>query len=225
MFYRSFGTQLAIRNTITFTKSSPEHAFQVGQELCLVFTTLARHLQSNDSFNIMYCYNFLSSQHGWSDTFISSVMTQYVDPSRFFSMLNVRLLCCTKKGILQAFFRGYFMGYLVTYNIPNEMFNTRPKWFVLYDCHYHYLLFLFNRIRSWHVVDTLQLKLNDSDDMYSFNEETDIMSYKLVVEKKENDLIDPVYVLLEWLYNGCTINDTYSDDDRAMFTLMGVIRS
>lgn len=225
MFYRSFGTRLAIRKTIKFTLESQENAFQIGQELCFIYTTLAKYLHANDTFQLIYCYNYLSKIPGWEDTFISSVFTNYVDPTRYFSMVSIKLLSTNRKGIIQAFFRGYYLGYLITYNIPNSLYNTNEKWIVFYDCHYHYLLFLYNQIRSWQIVNTIEIKLNDNTDIYSMNEENDIMSYKLIIKKDDRDLIDPIYILLDWMYSGCSIEQTYSDDDRKMHCIMNVIKS
>lgn len=225
MFYRSFGTGLAIRKTVKFAHSSPEHAFQIGRELCFIFTTLSKYLSNNESFNLDYCYNYLAKSNNWNSSFIGTVFTEYVNPSRYFSMLSIRILGTNKHGIKQAFFRGYYIGYFISYNIPSTMYSTKAKWIVFYDCHYHYLLYLFNQIRSWQIVDRVELKLNDSDDLYSINEDNDVMSYKLVVKKEANDLIDPIYILLDWLYTGCTSEQTYSDEDRIMLCIMNTIRS
>jgi len=57
------------------------------------------------------------------------------------------------------------------------------------------------------------------------NETLDCMSYNLVIKKEDNDMIDPIYLLLDWLYSGCTSEQTFNDEDRAMHALLLTIQS
>ena len=91
---------------------------------------------------------------------------------------------------------------------------------VLYDNHYHYLLFIYNYLSTIHTNKSVSIILNNNEDKYSINDESDSTCYKLIFEKKEFEFIDSIRLFLNFLYNDVEdITQTVSEEDKYLYSI------
>lgn len=212
MLYMHLVTNVAVFRAMRYIKKNDENAFRMGREFCSLFYIIYSEFKKNSMYAVHNAWDSINSFNGFDLMVVSEFVSRNVDFSKFFSKCNIKILQLSPDR-LSSFFRGYYVNDLNLFstNINENVDNT---FIVLYDCHYHYLLFLFNYLFG----KGIEIQLNDAADKYSINEDSDAMCYKLVFEKKNYDFIDPVKNLLNFLYT--SVEDHYDcigDDDKALF--------
>ncbi len=200
----SFYTWLSVKKTISYLKNNKENAFQIGREFCTLYSIIYEEFKKNDLFNTETIWTLLERITGFENMVIHKFINHKTDFPKYFSKCNLKLLTLNPV-ILSSYFRGYYINdmNLFSTNISSNSESTdKIHYMVLYDNHYHYLLFIYNYLSTNHtnVMNGINMQLNDKADSYSINEESDEMCYKLIFEKKKLDFIDPIRLLLNFLY-------------------------
>lgn len=138
---------------------------------------------------------------------LSNVLNQYVDTSKFFTMMNMHLLYKASSGIRKAFLRGYFTRdrsfsiHLRQRSTMNQNKGDARQWIALYDWHPIYILWIYSTMKSMAVVGSeSSVVWNIPHDLHSIDQSLDDMPYKMVITKNPNDVMDQIYTLLHWLY-------------------------
>jgi hypothetical protein len=202
-FFKYFKTRSAIKKTISYIKKNKDNAFQMGREFCTIYSILYEEFKKNELFNTYDIWDSLLKIIGFKDMIIYEFVNKEIDFPKYFSKCNLKILTLNST-LLSSYFRGYYINDLNLYstNISANKFNETNQYFVLYDNHYHYLLFIYNYLSTNHTntMHGIHMQLNDKLDKYSINEESDEMCYKLIFEKKRLDFIDPIRLLLNFLY-------------------------
>lgn len=217
-----FHTRRSIRRTLSYLKKNREQAFQIGREFCTLYSIIYEEFKKNDLFNTDSIWQTLNKITGFENMIIYKFVTEQTDFPKYFSKCNLKLLTLSP-SILSAYFRGYYVNdmNLFSTNISYNSSSTENiQYIVLYDTHYHYLLFIYNYLSTNHtnVMNGINMQLNDKADTYSINEESDEMCYKLIFEKKKFDFIDPIRLLLNFLYKDIFDHtETLSKEDKYLY--------
>jgi len=219
-------TFIAYKKVISHLKKSRENAFQTGREFCSIYCIIYSEFKNNDLYDVRNIWNSLCRVNGFSNMAIYSLLNKDIDFPKFFSKFNLNLLRLNPV-LLSCFFRGYYINdmNLFSTNIQTGTFtgnSSSTKYVILYDNHYHYLLFIYNYLSTNHanMSNGINMQLNNCNDMYSINEESDSTCYKLIFEKKEFDFIDPIRLLLNFLYSHMIdASDALGHEDRYLYAL------
>jgi len=205
-------TNIAVFRAMRFIKKNNENAFKIGREFCSLFYIIYSEFKKNHLYPSDMIWESFKQMEGFNNLIISNFIGPRLDYPMFFSKCNLKILQM-KASRLSSFFRGYYINDINLFS-TNITTNSMDKFIVLYDSHYHYLLFLYNYLSS----KGTSINLNDQADQYSINEDSDAMCYKLIFEKKNYDFIDPIKNLLNFLYTSVDSNyDCMGDDDRILF--------
>lgn len=212
MLYMYLQTNIAIYRTVHFIRKNRENAFKIGREFCSIFYIIYKEFKKNSLYPSENIWDSLTGTRGFEDMSVARFVSKHTDFVKFFSKCNFKILQL-KPALLSSFFRGYYVNDINLFS-TNITEDTDRKFIVLYDNHYHYLLFLYNYLSGKGV----DIQLNDSDDPYSVNEYSDSSCYKLIFEKKSHDFIDPIKNLLNFLYVGVEDrHDCFGNDDECLF--------
>lgn len=217
-----YRTHKSIKKVISYIKLSRETSFQIGREFSTIYYIIYKEFKNNDLYNTDNIWFSLNKINGFKEMILFKFINEHIDFPRFFSKVNLYVLRL-EPSILSCYFRGYYINDMNLYstNITSgHIDDDKISYMVLYDNHYHYLLFLYNYLSTNHTntVRGVNIQLNSMADLYSINEDTDQMCYKLIFEKKEFDFIDPIRLLLNFLYAGVTdIDDALGPEDRYLY--------
>ncbi len=209
-----YGTSMAIKKCISLLVDQ-RSAFKLGEEFFDVFKLIHTTLCEQDTYNLAYVTRLLQGDHGipsWSTYMLSNVLNQYVDTSKFFTMMNMYLLYKASSGVRKAFLRGYFTrdrSFSIHLRQRSAMQNVAKavpnsdarQWIALYDWHPIYILWIYSTMKSMAVVGSeSSVVWNMPHDLHSIDQSLDDMPYKMVITKNVNDVMDQIYTLLHWLY-------------------------
>ncbi len=214
-----FKSYLAVLRTIRYIKGGKDHAYQIGREFCTIFCIIYNEFKKNDLFNISHTYEVLQSINGFENMILYSFLNKDVNFQYYFSKCNIKILQL-KLVYLTSFLRGYYINdmNLFSTNISEGISNN--KFIVLYDNHYHYLLFIYNYLSTVHTNKSVSINLNNNEDKYSINEDSDAQCYKLIFEKKEFEFIDSIRLLLNFLYNDVEdATEILSQEDKYLYSV------
>lgn len=212
MLYMNLLTNIAVFRAMRFIKKNNENAFKIGREFCSLFYIIYSEFRRNSIYSTGNIWESFNNTEGFNNMLLYDFIGPRTDFPMFFSKCNLKILQL-KASRLSSFFRGYYINDINLFS-TNISDNSVDKFIVLYDNHYHYLLFLYNYLSS----KGTSIKLNDAADKYSINEDSDAMCYKLIFEKKNYDFIDPIKNLLNFLYTSVENNyDCMGEDDRMLF--------
>lgn len=194
------GTHIAVQRAKKILRTQKK-AFQLGSEFYHVFRAVHEMLSVADTYNLAYVSKLVQYIDQWDCFALSDILGQYVDTARFFTAINVHILYKVKPAIKKAFIRGYICAGR-SYSIKIDRSGMAGcSWFALYDYHPVYLLNLYAMLcRMVRLNAASAILWNSPSDKHSFNQETDKMPYKMVVCKMPEEVLDPVYTLLHWLY-------------------------
>lgn len=212
---KDIATYLAIKRTIKKINKNYELAFKIGKELSIIYYKIYINLRSDDLLNFEYIYNIISSIFNYNDFVLSKIINQNIDYSRYFSKINIKLLQLDIKCI-SVFMRGYYLNDMTSYS-TNITCKDSNIWFVLYDNQYHYLLFIYNYLNNNYTSSYIKLLLNDKNDTYSINDESNELQYKLIFQKNNYDFIDSIKLILDFFYKD--IIATYNEDDAKLYRI------
>ena len=213
---KNLATYFAIRKTIKTIKKNYELSFRIGRELSLLYYKIYLNLKADENFNLDYVYNIITSCHEYDDMILSNILHYNIDFPKYFSKVNIKLLQLNIENI-SAFMRGYYLNEMTLYSTNIIQDNSENLWFVLYDNQYHYLLFLYNYLNNNYTSGYVKLLLNDGDDPYSINDDSNELGYKLIFQKKKYDFVDSIRLLLDFFYFNKII--TYNSDDDYVFKI------
>lgn len=219
---RRFYTYKSIKKVIAYIKISNDTSFQIGREFCTIYYIIYKEFKNNDLYNTEHIWTSLNKITGFKDMVLFKYINEFIDFPRFFSKLNLNILRLPPL-VLSCYFRGYYindMNLFSTNIISGHIDDDKINYMVLYDNHYHYLLFLYNYLSTNHTntIRGVNIQLNSMSDLYSINDDSDQMCYKLIFEKKEFDFIDPIRLLLNFLYSGVAdVDDTLGPEDRYLY--------
>lgn len=172
-------TNIAVFRTMRYIKRSNENSFKIGRELCALFCILYSEFKKNSMFSTDNTWDTFTSVNGFDHMILTRFISGSVDFPKYFSKCNYKILKMDPRR-LSSFFRGYYINDINLFSTNINELNSTNKYFVLYDTHYHYLLFIYNYLEARGV----HIQLNDTADKYSINEDSDSMCYKLIFEKK-----------------------------------------
>jgi len=220
-FLINLKTHLAVKKTLSYIKKCKENAFQIGREFCTIYSIIYEEFKKNDLFNTDSIWSVLFRITGFENMIIYNFISESVDFPKYFSKCNLKLLTL-KPYILSFYFRGYYINdmSLFSTNINTMMSSESKQYLVLYDNHYHYLLFIYNYLSTNHtnIMNGVHMQLNDNSDSYSINEESDLMCYKLIFEKNNFDFVDPIRLILNFLYKDIFDHtETLSKEDKQLY--------
>ena len=123
-----------------------------------------------------------------------------------------------KDKYLWCYLRGYYINEL---DISNTNLNGDKKkiWFILYDFHLHYLLFIYKFMNmDLNNKGDIELLLNNHYDQYSINYVTDELNYKIVFIHEPEKLNDSIKNILKMFYLNITSEDElFNKDDILMY--------
>jgi hypothetical protein len=220
-FITNLKTYIAVKKTTSYIKKSRECAFQIGREFCTIYSIIYEEFKKNELFNTDNIWSVFFRITGFENMIIYKFISQSIDFPKYFSKCNLKLLTLSPH-ILSSYFRGYYINdmSLFSTNINTILSSDSKQYLVLYDNHYHYLLFIYNYLSTNHtnIMNGIHMQLNDNSDLYSINEESDLMCYKLVFEKNNFDFIDPIRLILSFLYKDIFDHtETLSKEDKYLF--------
>jgi hypothetical protein len=214
-----FKTSIAVFKTIKYMKRNKDYSYKIGREFCTIFCIIYNEFKKNDLFNIEDTYRVLQDINGFESMILSSILNKDINFQSYFSKCNLKLLQL-KLSILTSFFRGYYINDMSLFSTNIMEPSNGSKYVVLYDNHYHYLLFIYNYLSTIHTNKSVSIILNNNEDKYSINEESDSLCYKLIFEKKEFEFIDSIRLLLNFLYNDVEdVMDTISREDKYLYSV------
>ncbi len=220
-FVTNLKTYIAVKKTTSYIKKNKDCAFQIGREFCTIYSIVYEEFKKNELFNTDNIWSVFFRITGFENMILYKFINEHVDFPKYFSKCNLRLLTLSPH-ILSSYFRGYYINdmSLFSTNINTILSSDSKRYLVLYDNHYHYLLFIYNYLSTNHtnIMNGIHMQLNDNSDLYSINEESDLMCYKLVFEKNNFDFIDPIRLLLNFLYKDIFDHtETLSKEDKYLF--------
>lgn len=214
-----FKTNLAVLRTIRYINGSKDQAYQIGREFCTIFFIIYNEFKKNDLFNVKHTYDVLKSINGFETMILHSFIKKDINFQRYFSKCNIKILQL-KLTHLTSFLRGYYINDMNLFSTNISEINSNNKFIVLYDNHYHYLLFIYNYLSTIHTNKSVSINLNNNEDKYSINEDSDSQCYKIIFEKKEFEFIDSIRLLLNFLYGGVEdATQVLSKEDKYLYSI------
>jgi hypothetical protein len=220
-FKQKLVTYISIYRIIKFIKESKINAFTIGTEMasiyCLIYTKFKDNPNINANLNTFNIYHLLLKQPEYNKFKISKFLNKHIIFSKFFSILNTKILRL-KDQPLWNYLRGYYINDL---DISTNNLNGDKKqfWFILYDFHLHYLLFIYSIMNKdfKNIVD-IDFLLNNKYDNYSINYVTDDLNYKLAFIHDPNKFNDSIKNVLKMFYlNVTSEKELFSKEDILMY--------
>jgi len=202
-FKQTLATYISIYRIIKFIKKSKKNSFIIGNEMSSIYFLIYskfKHLTDIDSrlYNLNI-YHLLLEQSDYNKFKISNFLNKNINFSKFFSILNTKILKL-KDSYLWSYLRGYYINEL---DISNTNLNDDKKkfWFVLYDFHLHYLLFIYRFMnKDINNKGDIELLLNNHYDQYSINYVTDELNYKMLFIHEPEKFNDSIKNILKMFY-------------------------
>jgi hypothetical protein len=202
-FKQTLATYISIYRIIKFIKKSKKNSFIIGNEMSSIYFLIYskfKHLTDIDSrlYNLNI-YHLLLEQSDYNKFKISNFLNKNINFSKFFSILNTKILKL-KDSYLWSYLRGYYINEL---DISNTNLNGDKKkfWFVLYDFHLHYLLFIYRFMnKDINNKGDIELLLNNHYDQYSINYVTDELNYKMLFIHEPEKFNDSIKNILKMFY-------------------------
>jgi hypothetical protein len=220
-FKQTLATYISIYRIIKFIKKSKKNSFIIGNEMSSIYFLIYskfKHLTDIDSrlYNLNI-YHLLLEQSDYNKFKISNFLNKNINFSKFFSILNTKILKL-KDSYLWSYLRGYYINEL---DISNTNLNDDKKkfWFVLYDFHLHYLLFIYRFMnKDINNKGDIELLLNNHYDQYSINYVTDELNYKMLFIHEPEKLNDSIKNILKMFYLSTNSEDQlFNKDDILMY--------
>lgn len=216
-FKQTLATYISIYRIIKFIKKSKKNSFVIGNEMSSIYFLIYSKFKnmSNIESNLhnLNIYHLLLKQSDYNKFKISNFLNKNINFSKFFSILNTKILKL-KDGYLWPYLRGYYINELDIFN-TNLNDDKKVFWFILYDFHLHYLLFIYRYInKDFKNIRDVELLLNNHYDQYSINYMTDELNYKLVFIHEPNKLNDSIKNILKMFYlNISSESQLFNKDD------------
>lgn len=200
-FKQKLATYISVYRIIKFIKKSKKKSFIIGTEMasiyCIIYSKL-KHI-TDINLNTLNIYHLILKHPDFNKFKIGNFLNKNIIFSKFFSILNTKILKLQDQ-FLWNYLRGYYINDLdiVTANLNGD---KRQFWFVLYDFHLHYLLFIYSfMIRDCKNIGDIDFLLNNCYDTYSINYITDDLNYKMVFIHDPNKFNDSIKNILKMFY-------------------------
>jgi hypothetical protein len=220
-FKQTLATYISIYRIIKFIKKSKKNSFIIGNEMSSIYFLIYskfKHLPDIDSrLHNLNIYHLLLEQSDYNKFKISNFLNKNINFSKFFSILNTKILKL-KEEYLWSYLRGYYINEL---DISNTNLNDDKKkfWFILYDYHLHYLLFIYRFMNTdLNNRGDIELLLNNHYDKYSINYITDELNYKMVFIHEPEKFNDSIKNVLKMFYLSTNSEaQLFNKDDKIMY--------
>lgn len=210
---QKISTYISIKRIIRFIKKSDRNSYTIGNEIATIYCLIYNNFKHMVDFNTQKCamgiYNLLLNQSDYRQYYISKFLNKYVDFSTFFTILNTKILNL-KNRYLWSYLRGYYINNLDISNTNLNISNSNPNdkkqsWFVLYDFHLHYLLFIYAfMIKDYKNLGEIDFLLNNCYDNYSINDVTDDLNYKMLFKHDPSKFNNSIKYILNLFYFNIT---------------------
>jgi hypothetical protein len=217
-FKQKIATYISTYRIINFIKKSKKNAFIVGNEMASIYCIVYNEFKNVPNiFNNLDIYSILLKHLDYKKSNIIKFLNKNIDFSKLFSILNTKILKL-KDNFLWDYLRGYYINDLDIYT-NNLNGNSKQFWFVIYDFHLHYLLFIYTVInKDLKNIRDVDFLLNNSYDNYSLNYITDELNYKIVFTHQPNKFNDSIKFILNKLYlNVTSESQLFSKDDIILY--------
>lgn len=150
-------------------------------------------------------YTVLINNSNYKSLYLSKVLSENILFDEFFTKFNVKLFKCDNH-IIWHFLRGYYINHLEILTFSLNKFNK--SYCVIYDYHIHYLTFIYEYMTNLYINNiNISLELNNGFDIYSINDRTDEINYKLIFNHAPSDFNNPILDLLNLFYSGITYEE------------------
>lgn len=215
-FKQKIATYISIYRIIKFIKKSKKNSFNIGNEIAIIYCLIYNDFKCMPDISLDI-YNLLLNHPDYNKYIISKFLNKNIDFSNFFSMLNIKILKL-KDTILWTYLRGYYINDLYIYN-TNLNDDKNQYWFILYDFHLHYLLFIYTFMnKDFKNTRDIDFLLNNYYDNYSINEVTDELNYKMLFIHDLNKFNDSIKNILGMFYIDVKLeSELFSKDDVLMY--------
>lgn len=217
---QKISTFISIYRIIKFIKQSKKNSYIIGYEMASIYSFLYnkyKHTYDNITLYNSNIYNILLTYSNYRNFEISKFLKKNNDFSKLFSMLNIKILELDYR-YLWSYLRGYYINELDIYNI--NLFNEKKEfWFILYDFHLHYLLFIYNFMnKDYKNIGNINFLLNNQYDNYSINDITDNLNYKMVFIHNSNKINNSIANILNMFYSEITSeSELYNEEDITLY--------
>jgi hypothetical protein len=219
--YSRYGSALAIRAVKKFMTRGHDkdltHAYTVGKEMRLALSHLHSIVCKDDMFNFAYSSRELQSMDQWEATYLSTLLTKYVNMSRFFTEINVWILYNAPCQVRKAYLRGYYAGHMRMSTETWSHGSSNSVQLSLDDTHTIYIMWIYARLSSLVNMDC-ECGVKYSMAATERHCVPHHQAYSLVLAKKEHHVMDPIHTFLHWLYGSISatmIDNVFDEEDRA----------
>ena len=215
---RSAKTKYAVYKILKYIKKSQLNAYTIGNEIVYIYYILYNIYKVNEgeySINDNF-YKILSNDRKYNTLVLSNILSKDILYNEFFTKLNIKIFKLDSIFIWY-FIRGYYINDLEIFSVNLNKYNK--SYCVIYDFHIHYITFIYEFLSSMHVNNiNITLELNNSFDIYSLNDITDGINYKLIMNHTPSDINNPILDLLDLFYNNIHYKEElYRDCDINLF--------
>jgi len=195
-------TKYAIHRVLKYIKRSHMCAYVIGTEIAHIYSILYNiYKMKNGEYNINdEFYVILDNDTLYYNFILNDILSKNILFDEFFTKLNIKIFKAGNDTIWH-FLRGYYINYLDIITTNLNKFNKSHC--VIYDYHIHYLTFIYEYLSNSYINNiNMTLELNNGFDIYSINDITDGINYKLIFNHIPSDFNNPILDLFNLFYNG-----------------------
>lgn len=193
-------TKYSIHKILKHIKRSHVNAYTIGNEISYIYALLYDIYKACDGeYNINEeFYMVLNNDMRYKSFYLSNILSKNVLYDEFFTKLNIKIFK-SDNDIIWHFLRGYYINNLEILTANLNKFNK--SYCVIYDYHIHYITFIYEYLSNLYVNNiNVLLELNNGFDIYSINDRTDGINYKLIFNHIPSDFNNPILDLLNLFY-------------------------
>jgi len=197
-------TTYKINRIIKFIKKSTINAYIIGNEMLHIYSIIYHMCKvTQGNYNVdAELYDTLLEDQKYNTFNISKIFSNNIIYSEFFTKFNIKIfqLIESEPQYTWHYLRGYYINAVDLFIVNLNKFNK--SYCVIYDFHPHYITFIYEYLTSLYInhID-INLELNNNYDIYSINDFTDTINYKLIINHNPSDFNNPILDLLHLLYS------------------------
>jgi hypothetical protein len=196
-------TYITINKILKFIKESHINAYIIGKEIIYIYSLLYNiYKQKEGNYDIDgEFYYYLNGNIEYNKFYLCDLLSKDIIFSQFFVKLNKKIFKLQDQ-FTWYFLRGYFVNdfELIACNLNNTP-SANNSYIVMYDYHIHYLTFIYEFMKNIYIYNIdINVELNNHFDIYTINEITNEMNYKLIINHAQSNYNNPILDLFELLY-------------------------